>query len=133
MFEVTLSHCEPIIKNKKRINLDNFKIKKLNKTTRAVTGSFELFENVNDDIEVESFKSISRFLQLISDRLSHLQEIWKRIQVNAVQVGPKRICQFVKEEKLFYPNFITRTNFPPPPSCAIKVGVYYINFPGSFG
>lgn len=40
--------------------------------------------------------------------------------------GPKSFCVFTAEEKIFYPDIIKFTNFPPIPSCDFPVGVYTV-------
>lgn len=48
MFDLILSHGEPLIKNNKLINFDNTKIKKINRTSHAITGSFLNSMDFND-------------------------------------------------------------------------------------
>lgn len=43
------------------------------------------------------------------------------------KLGPKKLCDFTKDEKMFYPDIIKYTNFPPIPSCDFKPGTYTVD------
>lgn len=52
MFEATLSHGEANIKNHKLINFDNVKVKRINRTCHAITGSFVLGMDFDETVSV---------------------------------------------------------------------------------
>jgi hypothetical protein len=60
MFEVLLSHGHPIIDNCSTVNFDKFKIKKFNRTTIVIDGTFLLSIDVDETIFVRIFETFNQ-------------------------------------------------------------------------
>lgn len=112
MFEADLTFAEPLIKNHPLNNMDDLRIRKINRTTHALNGTFTLTVDLNEDTEVSclTYKKSGNDYKLLPYKF-----------------GPKPLCTFTKEEKYFYLEFVSFTNFPPVPSCKFRKGVYKIN------
>jgi hypothetical protein len=63
MFEAIMSHGEAFYKNNKNLNFDNIKIKKINKTSHVITGSFVIGKGFD---EFTSVKCKFKFMTQIS-------------------------------------------------------------------
>lgn len=55
------------------------------------------------------------------------QKAGNEYKLKPFKYGPKNFCEFTNDEKLFYPEIILYTNFPPIPICDFEPKVYTID------
>lgn len=112
-----MDHTEVLV-NKENL-IKNFIIRptKFNRTTKIVSGSFEIVRPFDDSYSLE----------------------WKLSTMSAneykVDLEPQRIeklCQYLSETEIIFPGFVASSNLPPLPPltqiwCPLPQGIYKIN------
>lgn len=101
--EVSLNHGEPMIKNDNAyLNLDNIRVKKVNRTHHLIVGNFTL--NVNQGNDYMFFATLYK-------------KQGNEYRKTPFKMGPKKFCDFLRDEKYFYPEARTRSDFPSTETC----------------
>ncbi|CAO1414366.1 unnamed protein product [Diamesa tonsa] len=112
MMEFSLSHGEPMVKDDQHyLNMDNLRVKKVNRTHHLLIGNFTLYVNQGNEYE-------------------YFARLYKK-QGNAYKktpykVGPKKFCDFLSDEKMFYPDILAASDFPSIETCPWTSKVYTI-------
>ena len=103
MMEFSLTHGEPIVKkDDKYINLDNVRVRKVNRTHHLIIGNFTMHVNQGNEYEFFAFMYIKQ---------------GNEYKKTAYKLGPKKFCDFVREEILFYPHIHATSDFPSLETC----------------
>ena len=101
--EFSLTHGEPIIKNdEKYLNLDNVRVRKVNRTHHLIIGNFTMHVNQGND-----YLLFGHFYKKQGNE-------YKK---TPYKVGPKKFCDFLREETMFYPEIMPTTDFPSIETC----------------
>lgn len=96
------------------MNADKLRIKRVNRThPHLLIGEFELFTDLGDDYEniCYSYKKAST------------GNSYKRMPY---KFGPVKFCEFVNNEKIFYPEIQKVSDLPAIGACPHPKGVYHI-------
>ena len=103
MMEFSLTHGEPIIKNDENyVNLDNVRVKKVNRTHHLLIGNFTM--HVNQGNEYEFFGVLYK-------------KQGNEYKKTPYKIGPKKFCDFLRDEKMFYPDIQASSDFPSVETC----------------
>ena len=101
--EVSLTHGEPMVKNdNKYINLDNVRVKKVNRTHHLLIGNFTLFIDQGNEYE---------FFAILYKKQGN------DYKKTPYKVGPNKFCDFLRDEKMFYPGVLAASDFPSVDTC----------------
>ena len=103
MMEFSLTHGEPMIKNDERyLNLDSLRVKKVNRTHHLIIGNLTMYVNQGNDYELYGL-------------------LYKKqgndYKKTPYKVGPNKFCDFLRDEKMFYPEVLTVSDFPSIDTC----------------
>lgn len=103
MMEFSLTHGEPIIKNDNNyINLDYLRVKKVNRTHHLLIGNITMHVNQGNDYE---------FFGVLYKKQGNT---YKK---SPYKMGPKKFCDFLREDKMFYPSLHHASDFPSIQTC----------------
>ncbi|CAO1384155.1 unnamed protein product [Diamesa hyperborea] len=109
--EVSLTHGEPMVKNDNTyINLDNVRVKKVNRTHHLLIGNFTLFINQGNEYE---------FFALLYKKQGN------EYKKTPYKVGPNKFCDFLRDEKMFYPGVLAASDFPSIETCPWPSNLYH--------
>lgn len=103
MTEVDLTHTEVLVKGDTNYaNLDNLRIKKVNKTHHMLRGELVLYKEIGNEFQLIclSYKKAGNDYKLLP-----------------YKVGPQNFCEFIESEKLLYPEVLDVSDFPPLGTC----------------
>ncbi|CAO1414374.1 unnamed protein product [Diamesa tonsa] len=112
MMEFSLTHGEPIVKNDNNyLNLDNVRVKKVNRTHHLIIGNFTMYVDQGNDYE---------FYGLLYKKQGN------EYKKTPYKVGPNKFCDFLRDEKMFYPNILATSDFPSTDICPWPKNVYHL-------
>ena len=101
--EFSLTHGEPIIRNDENyLNLDNVRVKKVNRTHHLIIGNLSMHVNQGNEYE---------FYGLLYKKQGNA---YKK---TPYKVGPKKFCDLLLTEKMFYPDIQASSDFPSVETC----------------
>jgi hypothetical protein len=112
-YELTLKDFEAMIPNDKiNLNLDKVKMKRVNRThPHSLFGEMELFKSFGNEVTI-----IAEFFKMQGYEYRPTPYKLK-----------SKLCDYIKSEHIFYPEFLEDTDLPPQDVCPIPKGVYHFN------
>ena len=117
--EFSLTHGEAIVKNDDNyVNLDHVRVKKVNRTHHLIIGNLTLFINQGNEYQ---------FYGLLYKKQGN------EYKKTPYKMGPKKFCDFLSGEKLFYPSIHATSDFPSIGTCPWpKVSYDLLNYLSDF-
>lgn len=112
--DVTLTDGRPLVAHDtKFVNLDNLRVRKVNKTHHLIVGTFEVFRDINNNFEVEALP---------------FKKAGNAYKKTPFHIGPKKACEAFREGFYLYPALMEVSDLPPQnQSCPIPKKLYHIN------
>ena len=96
--EISLTDGEVIIKNDERyLNMDNLRVRKVNRTHHLIIGNFTLHVNQGNDY---------MFFGVLYKKQGNA---YKK---TPYKVGPAKFCDFLRNDKIFYPDVKASSDIP---------------------
>lgn len=110
--DVTITDGHAIIpKDRKFVNFDNLRVRKINKTHHLLAGRVELMRDIGD---------IFNFQALIYKKSGNAY------QRTALHFGPKNFCSYIKEDRFLWPELLKVFDLPQNRTCPMLKGSYNI-------
>ncbi|CAO1414382.1 unnamed protein product [Diamesa tonsa] len=110
--EFSLTHGEPIVKNDQYyVNLDNVRVRKVNRTHHLIIGNLTLFVDQGNEYE---------FFAVLYKKAGNA---YKK---TPYKMGPNKFCDFLSEEKMFYPHIHATSDFPSIETCPWPKNLYHL-------
>lgn len=109
---MSLTHVKVLLPGDKTVaNVDKFRVRKVNKT-HLLIGEIETFIDIGDELSLfcTSYRKAGNDYKLMP-----------------YKIGPAPVCKFIDGEKLLYPDFQKKTDFPDLGVCPWPARVYHIN------
>ena len=103
MMEFTLTRGEAMVKNDNHyINLDHMRVRKVNRTHHLLIGNLTMYVNQGNDYA---------FFGVLYKKQGN------DYKKTPYKMGPKKFCDFLREDKIFYPSLLADSDFPTIETC----------------
>ena len=109
---MSLTHTQITVEHdQKHVNLDKFRIKKVNKTHHMLVADMIAHHDLDDNYQLGCFM---------------YKKAGNDYKLFPFKIGPTNFCEFVKSEKMFYPELKAVSDFPDIETCPWPARNYHI-------
>lgn len=109
---MSLTHTAILVENdQKHSNLDKFRIKKVNKTHHLLVADIVMHHELDDNYQIGCFM---------------YKKAGNDYKFLPFKLGPTNFCQFIKDEKMLYPDLQAVSDFPDIDTCPWPARTYHI-------